>query len=535
MFLTKIVVVALNDHLLSLEEQEMLNKLDLVSGCIFDSERGCMLGTRVELLKEIDQWIQSPKREKSFFWIRGLAGSGKSAIATSVASQAFSNNRLGGCFFCRRDKPQLRDAQLIIPALAFQLASACKPYGKTVYAAIRDKTSICNTRDLRIQYEALVEKPLRALGDFTPPSPLVIIVDAVDECETGRQQLVSYLQRMASIVPWLTVLMTSRPDSDIQAGLEKQECIDCDLRTRHADDDISLYIEKYMKEHFSELSGTPEELKNKVDQMTKQAQGLFIWATTACKYIHAGIRQMDRLLAVLDGKDLGPAISPLNKLYFLAMTGSFDDSEQELPLIQQIMGAVVAVGACEPLSESELVALLNIPLHDLRTVIEKLSSVLYIQQPGGAIRICHPTFAEFVNSTLAEKFYVRPEKRNHELSVACLGTLLKDLKFNIYQLTSSHEPNKKVLPNLDDRTKHRIGKLLRYSCLYWANHVCATSRQAPETKEILVLLDSFIHGPKLLFWMECLGLIGKLDAGISCLLDLVRWISVRISKSNLCA
>jgi hypothetical protein len=58
----------------------------------------CLPNTRVDLLKEIYNWVDS-EDEQCIFWLSGLAGTGKSTIARTVARRYFEQKRLGASFF----------------------------------------------------------------------------------------------------------------------------------------------------------------------------------------------------------------------------------------------------------------------------------------------------------------------------------------------------------------------------------------------------------------------------------------------------
>ncbi|KIO18897.1 hypothetical protein M407DRAFT_38245, partial [Tulasnella calospora MUT 4182] len=44
----------------------------------------CFPGTRLEILKEIDEWIRDTSSSNPVLWISGMAGRGKSTIASTV-------------------------------------------------------------------------------------------------------------------------------------------------------------------------------------------------------------------------------------------------------------------------------------------------------------------------------------------------------------------------------------------------------------------------------------------------------------------
>ena len=82
---------------------------------------GCLKGTRGAILDEIGLWTQDFERP-SVYWLNGLAGSGKSTIAQTVAERVFSDGLLGASFFCSRDFEDRSNLQFIFPTLAVQLA-----------------------------------------------------------------------------------------------------------------------------------------------------------------------------------------------------------------------------------------------------------------------------------------------------------------------------------------------------------------------------------------------------------------------------
>ncbi|KAF2189400.1 hypothetical protein K469DRAFT_523265, partial [Zopfia rhizophila CBS 207.26] len=51
----------------------------------------CLRSTRVELLSQITEWAKD-KNSKPNFWLNGMASTGKSTIARTVA-QSFANQR----------------------------------------------------------------------------------------------------------------------------------------------------------------------------------------------------------------------------------------------------------------------------------------------------------------------------------------------------------------------------------------------------------------------------------------------------------
>ncbi|KAH8107577.1 hypothetical protein DFH11DRAFT_1711280, partial [Phellopilus nigrolimitatus] len=173
----------------------------------------CLQGTRTDVLHDICDWaISHQEPQTKLFWLYGIAGSGKSAIASSVAS-SLQKGCLAGCFFFKRDIPECRSPQYFISTLAYHLARAYKPFGDVVLQVLQDDPDIAN-KAVRLQFETLFSGPLSKCSQIYPPKPLIIIVDALDECQDAGS-VSAYLAQLAGLVSWLKIFVTSRPLPDI--------------------------------------------------------------------------------------------------------------------------------------------------------------------------------------------------------------------------------------------------------------------------------------------------------------------------------
>ena len=87
------------------ERERLLGKLPFAASASFDSyprqhETGCLEGTRVDLLQQLERW--SVAHERPIFWLSGMAGTGKSTIARTLATRLKSQGLLCGNFFFSR-------------------------------------------------------------------------------------------------------------------------------------------------------------------------------------------------------------------------------------------------------------------------------------------------------------------------------------------------------------------------------------------------------------------------------------------------
>ncbi|KAG8711756.1 hypothetical protein FRC08_015491 [Ceratobasidium sp. 394] len=183
-----------------------------------DPTRACMPDTRMAIIHDITTWAQESSGGRQLAWIHGLAGLGKSSIAASVCEQLDERGMLGASFFCKRDNPELRDPHRVLTTIAYHLALRCKSYGDIVAALVADDPEACS-KHIQPLCDALLIKPLHEVaGPNQPACVLTVLVDALDECGTidTRKQLITCLHGLSQAVPWLRVVVTSRPDPDIQ-------------------------------------------------------------------------------------------------------------------------------------------------------------------------------------------------------------------------------------------------------------------------------------------------------------------------------
>ncbi|KAJ3520070.1 hypothetical protein NMY22_g12913 [Coprinellus aureogranulatus] len=154
----------------------------------------CHAETRVAVQQEIASWIKHGG-PRNVMWMSGPAGTGKTAIAGSVAETCKEMGLLVASFFFSsfsrsRDR---RSKRFLIATLVYQLLQhdSMENLGKRILAAIEKHPAIFQTR-LKDQLEELVLEPLREahrLGADTSLWPKVIIIDGLDEVEPDEIEM----------------------------------------------------------------------------------------------------------------------------------------------------------------------------------------------------------------------------------------------------------------------------------------------------------------------------------------------------------
>lgn len=516
----------------------VLQSLEPAHEAKFDPSNACMEGTRKEILRDITTWVSKAGSDK-LFWLYGAAGSGKSSISASIADRLGA--KLGASFFCKRDNPSLRNPENVLPTLAYMLAVTVKPFAEELAKLLKQDPTL-RKQSLQLQFTSLFVKPLKNIENKGRDiSDVVIVVDALDECgsASSRSQILSCLIKLSKLASWLKIFLTSRPDSEIRfelmpdqqlsAGVQAQDLLSVD-----ASGDIDLYTSTYMAD-----MARKKHLKNwpdmqKVKELVQKAKGLFIWISTVLRLIEPELDVNDinsKLEQVLNNS---AGDSQLDSLYTLILEnvnvqlGRANNSK-----LQAVLGLIIVTSKHKPLPVSALIQVLPMPMGEnvVRTVVGLLQSVLFEDEDkGGAVRLCHPSFADYMTSEsrCPSNFQYDSEDLNAKVAQKCLEIMQHNLKFNICNLQSSHVLNKDVA-DLQAKVESHISPVFQYSCLYWADHLCDSNTEAFEDSGVKTQLEDIfiVSKPKVIFWIEVLSLLQETSTAISMLLRLLTFVKVR--------
>jgi hypothetical protein len=304
----------------SLDLNDVLNSLPTAKDAAFNvyqrqHDPTCLPNTRVDLLNEIYDWCDG-RDGQCIFWLNGLAGTGKSTIARTVARRYLEQRRLGASFFFSRGGGDVGHAGKFVTSIAVQLASSIPSLDQQICNAFTERRDI-TSQSLRDQWQQLVLRPLSRLGENGCQSSYVLVVDALDECDNDNNiRIIIHLLAEARSLKTvrLRVFLTSRPEIPIRYGFGQLPDADLwdfilhNISPSIVDHDIYIFLVYNLKligsEHSLDACWPGEEIIRRLIQI---AGGLFIWAATACRFIHEGKRFAARRLdTILRGSGSAP-------------------------------------------------------------------------------------------------------------------------------------------------------------------------------------------------------------------------------------
>ncbi|KAF7973362.1 hypothetical protein HWV62_15539 [Athelia sp. TMB] len=477
--------------------------------------RQCMAGTRDAILKSFCDDLTTASPETNAIWLTGVAGSGKSTIATTIAERL--QGQLGAFLFFDRNSPSLSTPDAVIRTLAYQLAMSNK--------ALRD--AICNvieldpqiaTRTLSHQFSNLLFGPLQSCSKEII-KPIVIILDAFDECgDPLSRRALAYLlaEKIPSLPPQFRFLITGRPQLDLVNAFTSRprvKSVSLNASEWKSEADVLLYIQHdmntlYQSRQASDMLPPGWPSKSKVQQLGARAADSFIYAATAMRYLFSADDVVERLDSLL-----AQTAFTLEDLYATALrsASNWDPDEVATESCRKILGAVV-VGRIA-LTDDTIVEILGFEKSKAcRLVLRNLACVLQWSD-GSPVRTLHASFADYLTdhrSCAHQPWFVDETKYHVEFTIGCLRVMERLLRFNMCHLATSYLRNQDV-ENLEKRISEFIPQPLSYSCRFWAEHL----KQANTTDlQIISLVLQFFQS-RFLYWLEVLSLIGESHATLA--------------------
>lgn len=503
----------------------------------------CLNGTRTTVLEGIQTWIfdDNPQR---IYWLNGLAGTGESTLAKSIAHFAEDNGLLGASFFCSREEETRSNVDLIFPTLAYQLSETVPGFGTALIDVIKKRRDIDHALSPDQLLKMIVE-PLRVIGNFS--RPLLMVIDALDECkeENASFTILMALSRCIDSIPFLKVFVTSRPSpatrNAFKTDLLKQQSnifmlhfVDRELVNSDIRHFLTVRLKEMVKYRSHESFSTAWPEKELVERLVQKASGLFIFASTVCKFIaspgdlNGQLEQIAWLSTSDDEGRLG-----IDQLYQDVLdTAMANLSDKNQCHYHSILGTIILLQS--PLSLPNLSQLLGLTTAHVAGLLTGLHSVLIIpshDDKDGVVRTIHASFRDFLTNPkrcLSPRSLVRPSLQHRDISFRLFEGMMESLKRNICEI-DLFTFNRDV-EDLTDRTERFIGGSLAYSCRYWADHLVCASRDEVDIDRLVATVDTFVR-TKLLYWIETISLLGCMEITVSALQKVRDWYSVCFSYS----
>ncbi|KAI3555710.1 hypothetical protein CABS02_04086 [Colletotrichum abscissum] len=381
--------------------------------------------------EDFKTWERAPK---SFLWLNGKAGSGKSILSSSVIKHLKEKSEKDprvalAYFFFSFGNIELQKVNIMLSSLVRQLC-ASRP---DTPQPIKDFET-CMIKGEHPDTETLVEALIAAVCGF---SAAYIVVDALDECpilDEERTRLMDCLSNIIAKMPDnLHIFCTSRAEPDIGTKFEEllsvptNKSISLMEKQAGLDSDLSLYIDTTL------ATGTyqhwPPEIKTEAkESLLAKADGMFQYLVSHFEVlqklnsrgeIRSGLRNLPSGLDATYNRlllDLDPASQPqiLDSLKWLAF------SSRPLSLAELAEIFIFRPGGVIDLKEERLFA--------PEGVLRYFSSLVTTEtrEYYTSVRLAHFTVKEYLISNRIERSPAKQfwfTERNAHLHIAhcCLS------------------------------------------------------------------------------------------------------------------
>ncbi|KDN46748.1 hypothetical protein RSAG8_04128, partial [Rhizoctonia solani AG-8 WAC10335] len=240
-------------------------------------------------------------------------------------------------------------------AASFFCAGCSVDCTNSVLCETLDQDPDIGTKNLTEQFEKVLKEPqARVKGAL--PANLVVVIDALDECEdrTGVERTLDMLFRYAADVPLrFLVTSSSRPEPEIYQWMTQNSqsrvfTDPYDIEESLVQVDNELYLKGELVN--MSLTGTASQ----VDQLVNQSGVLFIYAAILIRYIKSGARfdTQKRLRSVLGiAPESARTHAQIDALYTAALKSALSEEELEVDKAADVQAVLrTALFAQEPIS-----------------------------------------------------------------------------------------------------------------------------------------------------------------------------------------
>ena len=366
--------------------------------------------------------------------------------------------------------------------------------------------------------------------------PLVIIIDALDECKDKQpvSTVLSILGQFVSEIPKAKFFVTGRPDPRIREGFRLPvlaEATDVfvlhEVEPSQVDSDVRLFFGHAFSELARRRGGLDDwPTKEQLDLLCERTAGFFVFAVATVRFIDnrsANPRtQLDLLLqspesTAREAKTKFTRNTTLDSLYTSILQEAFGHvgHPDNDPKVRSVLGAMIL--PANPLSPSAIAKILSLDAEDVFSLSSSVQSLLILRGDMDCpVRPFHKSFSDFLTDPdrcTDQRFHVFPPDHHSQLFTGCLDLMVRTLDRNMCRL-----PDGVVNSDVHDLGK-RIAKYIdpavQYACRSWHTHLIEGPMISVKA-DITSALHQFLE-TKLLFWLEVLSVLGTAENAVDAL------------------
>jgi hypothetical protein len=427
-------------------------------------------------------------------------------------------------FFCQATDPHLNNATAVLRGLIYMLVS-------------KQRSLLCHAQDRfddvgeplfggAKAWDELHNIFTNMLRDGNMPRTYLVI-DALDECVAGVDDLLKLiLEHAPSHVKWI---VSSRNHVEPRSELDSSQPI-VSLELKHNAEFVSQAIGAYIDDRTSRIKSPRHDpsLQDHIRQVLRQkADGTFLWVALVVRELEQAKPWAVR--RVVDNVPKG-----LDELYGLMIKQLEQLQEGDWEYCQLVLSA--ATLAYRPLRLPELGAVSGLPdevsgeAEWMRQIVTMSGSFLTVRDE--TVYFVHQSAKDYLIGKAASIILpLGPAAAHRSIFQRSLDAMRKPcggrslLRRNMYGLCYPGAGVPDEAPNPDPLAA------VRYSCVYWIDHLCEACRRDGQDDLRDGLRDAgavydFLRR-YLLYWIEALSLCGAISDGVFAVARLERLLKAR--------
>jgi tetratricopeptide (TPR) repeat protein len=368
----------------------------------FDAERhehALKFTGRRWVFDAVERWLAG-KPGQRIFWIRGGPGTGKTALAAVLSSRY---REVVALHLCRHGHSQKGNPAAVVTNIAYQLSTQLPDYEARLTAM---DIEACARDDARTMFDNLIVQPLAGIG--RPQREAVILIDALDEAGgVEHNELAEFIASEFPRTPqWLRLIVTSRPESEVEAPLQGVHPFDLDPGSEANRADIRTYLRRELA---GQLAGRTDA-DRLLELVLDKSEGTFLYAKLFCDDIRLNELSLDRPEQFPQG---------LGGRYHQYFRRRFADPEKYRNQVRPVLRAILA--ARDPLPVTILQDIFGWDEEGLWDFIRALGSLFPVRVDAEeetrteSIRPFHRSLADWLTDHARSKEYYASLKEGHRV------------------------------------------------------------------------------------------------------------------------
>jgi hypothetical protein len=450
--------------------------------------------------------------QSRLLWIKGDPGKGKTMLLCGIINELEStcNSSLLSFFFCQATDASINNATAVLRGLIYLLVDQQPSF----ISHVRKKYDAAGNpifRDVNA-WVALSEIFASILNDPSLPHTYLII-DALDECTTGLDQLLDLVVQTSSAYSSVKWVVSSRNWPSIEKDLDAAaQRVRLSLELNEAS--VSAAVTAYVRFNVDRLTKRNEydnDTRSAIERyLSTNAHGTFLWVALVCQQLAniSGWEAEEMLTTFPPG---------LDALYRRMMDQIYNSRHAKL--LQRILAVVSVV--YRPITLDELPALVDTP-NRVSGNGKALAEIVGLCGPFLTLRertiyFVHQSAKDFLLKQARDEIFPSGIEEVHRTIFSrSLRVMQKTLRRNIYNLGAPGFPLDKVRPPDPDPLA-----TVQYSCAYWIHHLrdCDPKKNANKDLQGGGSIDIFLR-EKYLHWLEALSLQKRMSEGVASMLSL---------------